>query len=501
MIWRPKKFRISLKITLMVTGFLAVTFIIVTPIIIGVLTKQSKKSLVTQSRSFASLSTRPIGDAFLLYQDSGVAKLHEQIQRITESDTSIANMVIVDVSGHTLYQHRDSNVLVPEAAAASFQPIYDLDEDGYISRVTYPFIEQSGAHRYTMVYVINSGEIKATLASLQNNILLIAVAITILAGSTLVIFIEFLFVRPLKRMTQLAAAISAGDYGQSVTLTSRDEINQLGNALNTMSARLKEDIAAIKQADAMKSEFLIVSSHNLRTPLTVITGYLDLLRDAPLDPKVKKQLQTIEMYAQQLTQLTNDMLTVAELEGHDRLQVSLETIDLRDLLTNLQPAINQHLAKKEQVLQVDFGVTQIKVQVQATYLQTALWNLIDNASKFTPAKGKIAIIVHALAGEVGIAVKDSGIGISELEKAKLFTKFHRGTSVMKYEYEGIGLGLYMTKLMLEYMGASISFESQEAMGSTFTIHIPLKAAPAVTQTIVPAGHSRELKINPTNHTA
>lgn len=490
--WRAGS-RLSLKITLLVVVFLIVTFSVVTPIIIGTVTSQAKQSLVNQSKSFASQSTRPIGDVFLLYQDSGLVRLRQQVQQIIEINTIVANVAVADTSGAIRYQHNDTPITVTEEEATSFEPLYEFDQDGFTSRVIYPFKEQSGAHRFTMIYAINSNETKAILSSLQNNILLSGTMITILAGSALVIFIEFLFVVPLKRMTQLAAAISAGDYGQTIELKSRDEINQLGNALNTMSARLKENITALKKAEEMKSEFLIISSHNFRTPLTVITGYIDLLKDIPLDPKIKQYIKTIEIYAQQLTELTNDMLTVAELEGQDRPTVSLEAIDLIKLLEDLVPTISDRLIAKEQVLQTDLGDHPINIRVQMTYLQTALWNLLDNASKFTPPKGIISLRVHHLPHEVQIEVQDTGIGIPEAEKQHLFTKFHRGTSLMKYEYEGVGLGLYMTKLMLEYMGASISVVSAEGEGSTFTIHLPMSTQVPSTPQAIPISRSGSLK--------
>lgn len=494
---RRLRLRLSLKITLMVTTFLVVTYLIVTPIISKAVTENAKRSLVDQSKSFANLSSRPIGDTYTLYRDSGLTKLRQAIQEIIETDTVISNIIIADVSGDIVYRHFGDSGDVDDIEAASFSPIYQSDKDGFISQVVYPFLEQSGAHRYTMIYLINSAEVKATLNNLQNNILFISTAVTVLAGSLLIIFIELLFVRPLKRMTQLAAAISVGDYGQSVELKSRDEINQLGNALNTMSARLKEDIEVLKRAESMKSEFLIVSSHNLRTPLTVITGYLDLLRDMPLDPQATEYLATIEEYAKQLTDLTNDMLVVAELEGHDKPTVTLEAVNITDLITQLRPAFEQHVAKKAQVLDVAIGEAPITAKVQPTYLQSVLWNLLDNASKFTPQKGLLSLSLQSDEREARIIMKDTGIGISEVEKARLFTKFHRGTSVMQYEYEGIGLGLYMTKLMLGYMGASITFESQEGQGSTFTVHVPLRqAAKEDPVGFTPVSRSGEIKNTP-----
>lgn len=466
------RLRISLKIALLVTSLLVSTFLVVTPILVGSVTRQAKESLINQAKSFASLSTRPIGDAFLLYRDSGLTKLHEQVERVTERDTVIANTLIVDVNGQKLYEHDKTTVTIPAELASRFEPLYEYDSQGFVSRAVYPFIESNGAHRYTMVYAINAAEIKATLNSLESSILFVGLLITALTAAVLVIFIELLFIRPLQRMSRLAASISAGNYDQGVTIHRHDEIGDLGQALNDMARKLQADIEELKSAEQLKSEFLIISSHNFRTPLTVIRGYLDLLKEKPLDDQTKNYLNTIGMYADQLITVTNDMLTVAELEGHAQPHLTMQMTEISAFVRSLLPAIETRVAKRSQTLKTELPPDHLYATIHSTYLQTSLWNLLDNACKFTPEKGIITLRLSQSDGFVRLAVTDTGVGISETEQANLFTKFHRGTSIMKYEYEGMGLGLYMTRLIVELMGGRVEVQSREGEGSTFTIVLP-----------------------------
>ena len=109
------------------------------------------------------------------------------------------------------------------------------------------------------------------------------------------------------------------------------------------------------------------------------------------------------------------------------------------------------------------------------HLRSALWNLIDNAIKFTHQGGTSSLDVAEADGKVLISVKDTGIGISPEEIPKLFTKFHRGTSVETYDFEGTGIGLYASKIIIEEQGGTITVKSEKDKGSTFTVILPIAA--------------------------
>lgn len=117
--------------------------------------------------------------------------------------------------------------------------------------------------------------------------------------------------------------------------------------------------------------------------------------------------------------------------------------------------------------------TEANVMIGKQYLRSAVINILDNAVKFTPKKGKIHLKAFESDGIVRIAVSDTGIGISDEEVPKLFTKFHRGTSVTTYTYEGTGIGLYASKIIIEEAGGTITVETKQGKGSTFTINLPV----------------------------
>lgn len=466
------RLRLSLKLAVVLTIFFVLVFGVITPIVIRGFQAQQKQALTNQTKAYTILATGPIGEAFMQYRDSGTRLLDERVNGVRTLYTAVTRVAIYDVLAEYQYSTNNQPSVLSRSDAETFEPIFRYDNDGFLQQVVYPLIQENGAHRYTLVYEISSADIRANLDTIQNNILAFGFLIVLLVNLLIIGIIEFLLVRPLRAMSQLASAISAGMYDSSVSLRRRDEIRDLSDALNSMAQKLKADIEALQEAEKLKSEFLIISSHNLRTPLTVVTGYIDLLKDMPLDESAQKYVSQIESKARELTELTNDMLTVAELEGGAKPKLQLQAVDIISMLQDVEAEMQKRIAEKHVSFELSIPDEQVSIKSQSTYLQTALWNLLDNAIKFTPEEGKISLRLIAHTDTIDIQVTDSGVGIAPEELPKLFTKFHRGTSIMEYEYEGVGLGLYMTKLMLDLLGGSISIESDLAKGSTFTITLP-----------------------------
>lgn len=288
-----RRLRLSIKITILVTVFMLLMFAIVTPIIVSTITSQSKQSLVNQSKSFAILASVPVGNAFITYRDSGTDLLNQRIRSTAELYIAVKDIGIYDVTGKKLFSLHEQEAISLEEAAA-FKPIFKLDEDGFLSKVVYPLIEESGAHRYTIVYDISPTELISTLKTLQNNVIYAAIVALIVIVILLVIMLELTLIRPLNYMSRVALAIKAGMLDEEIRLKRKDEIGDLGDSINSMAQTLRQDIEKLSEAEKLKTEFLIISSHNLRTPLTVVNGYIDLLKNMSLDDAATKYVSQIE---------------------------------------------------------------------------------------------------------------------------------------------------------------------------------------------------------------
>lgn len=227
----------------------------------------------------------------------------------------------------------------------------------------------------------------------------------------------------------------------------------------------------LKEVDAMKDNLVSMASHELRSPLTAIKGYLELLEDKHLafDEETKKYFGNISHSVGRLNTLVSDMLEVSRLEGN-RVPLAITVFDPR-------PSINQAVEElRSQAIQKGLALTvldlaQGAVSADVDRLREILANLVSNAIKYT-REGKVDISAKVTGKEYLITVADTGFGISAEDQKKLFQKFSRIQTKDTQSITGTGLGLWITLELAERMGGTITVESIEGVGSHFTLHLP-----------------------------
>ncbi len=233
---------------------------------------------------------------------------------------------------------------------------------------------------------------------------------------------------------------------------------------------------AIRQASRMKSEFLANMSHELRTPLNGIIGFSEFLVDekpGKLNDKQKEYLNDILNGGRHLLQLINDVLDLSKVEA-GRMDLNAETFRLPDAVEEVCAIIIQ-LARKKHITisrRIAPGIEEITLDQQK--FKQVLYNLLSNAVKFTNDGGRVEIAAGFLGPELlKLQVSDSGIGIKREDFEKLFVEFQQIDSGTTRRYEGTGLGLALTKKIIEFQNGSITVESEPGKGSTFTVTLPV----------------------------
>lgn len=467
------------KVTLTVSLFLVAIFGLAMYLSLSRSVSQLRSGLNQQSKSFASLATPPIGNTFLLYQDSGSIRITQQVNKFMDLDPDVTAVRIVSVDGTQLYDSQGkTNSPIDANLAAAFDPQYLKNGAGYIREVVAPFFEDSGSHRYSIVYMISTKRVEQSVNDAERQILYVGIAILLASIAATSLALNKLFIKPLREVSQSADIISAGNYGQQIVshADSQDEIGKLASAVNKMAEFLKADIVKLRELDKMKSEFLMIASHNLRTPLTVMRGYIDNAQYAKSSEELKKTIENIEESVTRLNLLSEDLLTISTLEAGGE-KMSKSPVEAKKFIDALAGEF-QLLARQKQLnwnFTNDLPDT-LKLNLSQSNMRSALGNLIDNAIKFTKARGSVTINAGLSGDKLVFTVTDTGIGIKPDEISKLFTKFHRGTSTETYDYEGAGIGLYLTKLIVEEHGGQVDVKSQVDKGSTFIVYLPIKAA-------------------------
>lgn len=233
-------------------------------------------------------------------------------------------------------------------------------------------------------------------------------------------------------------------------------------------------VEQIAKLNKMKTEFVSVASHQLRTPLSAIKWETELLLSkfsAGLADKQKEGIETINLLSVRMTRLVNDLLDVARID-QGRLFLKKEPINLggvtKEVIENILPLAN---AKNVRVV---FNPPQNVPSVlgDPEKLKLAIENLLSNSVKYTPSRGKVIISLEKKDGLLIFAVSDNGVGIPDNQQSQVFNKFFRSDNAVKYQTEGTGLGLYIAKNIIDQLGGKMWFESKEGAGSTFSFALP-----------------------------
>ena len=239
------------------------------------------------------------------------------------------------------------------------------------------------------------------------------------------------------------------------------------------------DVTREKMVERMKTEFVSLAAHQLRTPLSAIKWTLKMLLDGDLGGITEEQKSFIEKtYSsnERMIALINDLLSVARIEEGRYLYKPV----LSDIELMIEFVINSYKEEsKKRGIEVRFEKPEKKlplVLVDAEKMRLAIQNLFDNAIRYSRPGGKVTVSLKGAKKEVEVSIKDIGVGIPENQKERVFTKFFRAANVMRIDTEGSGLGLFITKNIIEAHGGKIWFESEENKGSTFHFSLPTQAA-------------------------
>jgi len=301
---------------------------------------------------------------------------------------------------------------------------------------------------------------------------------TLLVVDIAIFFLVIVVVRqslnPLEIITRALSRVKEGIYGEKINYKSDDEIGELVNSFNIMSDTIKQKTQEAKETDIAKDEFLSMITHELKTPLVPIQGYVDILLGehlGPLTEKQKERLKIIKSSSESLLRIISDLLDAQKLEL-GKLVVKKENHDIKDTIEkaveSLQPRatenkvkINQHLDKK------------IIVPHDTERIRQVLTNLLKNSLDVVePNSGLIEIFVEDSPKEVKISVKDNGPGIPKENQENLFKKFYQVDTSLTREVGGSGLGLAICKGLIEGHGGIILAESTPGTGATFSFTLP-----------------------------
>jgi signal transduction histidine kinase len=291
--------------------------------------------------------------------------------------------------------------------------------------------------------------------------------------------------RPLERLVEAAGRLAGGDRSARVEIGGLSETATLGTAFNEMAAELEVEASEREQLDRMKDEFVLTASHELRSPLTSVQGFAELLM-MDRDSLSQRQVETVEIIldnCRHLVRLLNDLLDLARSDA-GRLAIRRRPTRLGPLVADVARTLRAQTEASNQILSERIDPNLPLVEVEPDRIRQILVNLVTNAHEYSPEGASIEVLARVADGEVQIDVTDNGPGIPPAQMEHIFERFVRGDAGLTQRVGGTGLGLAISKSLVDLHGGTIAVDSEVGRGSTFTVRLPLarpgaiEAAPA-----------------------
>lgn len=367
------------------------------------------------------------------------------------------------------YKQIRRDVVEGKKAFASYDRVHE-DYNNINVRVVPVYLnlkDQSGIIGLIEIHIF-ANAFQEKIDALRMRMAIVAVALIMVLAVVLTLFLRRTVVSPIKNYSMVAQKVAAGDLNQRIEKISRDEIGKFGEVFNLMVSNLRE-------LDRLKSEFISVAAHQLRTPLSAVKWAVKMVMDGDAGPITEEQKNMLDQgykSNERMVVLINDLLDVSRIEAG---KFEYEFIDgqVEDLVDTTVQEFKQIIKHKSINLKYHKPDNSLpKVKMDSLKLKMVIENLIDNAVKYTAPGGNVDIVFKYYRNIIETVVSDSGVGIPKDQFPQLFSKFFRAKNVVKMQTDGTGLGLFIVKKIVEKHGGIIWAESEEGKGTSMHFTLP-----------------------------
>ncbi len=445
--------------------------------------------LETSASLFASLATGPICSAYDAYFESGYFKFRQVVHDLLAAAPDVTRAEIVDVEGRILFDSSRLDDVTPAAtptgrldperleAARRLEPTTRRGRDaaGATLEIVSPWVEDWGRHRLSVVYHVSYAKVREEYHRYARATLAFTAA-SILAAAFVGLVLARRLTRPLAGLTAGAREIAEGRFGRRLDVRTGDELQTVAEAFNEMAERLEATraererlIGELERRNAELERFTYTVSHDLRSPLVTVRGFVDLVEKdvaAGETERVAEDVARIRGATSTMEKLLRELL---ELSRVGRVTNPPETVSLDALAREAVALLHERLRAANARVEVRPGLP--SVHGDRTRLLEVFQNLIENAVKFRSGQGEPVVEVGSRPGADGpvVYVRDNGVGIDPRYHERVFALFER----LDPRVEGTGVGLALVKRIVEVHGGRVWVDSEGAgKGSTFCFTLP-----------------------------
>jgi len=461
-----------------------------------------RRDMERSARTFASLISEPLSERVSFLGSSGKGLLDQKVAQLRELNDDVERLEIVGVRGNVVLRAEGDNIILfgdgiepPMVTDRElFRAISGLEvtavqvteadgSDAY--RVVAPVVKQWGEHVYSLVGTFTYANVDRQLRSslwLSALILAIGLGLTHWVSVTLAGGIT----RDVDILRAGVMRIQEGRLEERVSIDSRDEIEELADAFNLMADELVATIRQLREAnreletlDQTKADLVANVSHELKTPLTALRGYLELMSEGGLGSISEESIRAVMVCRKNVERLSlrvEELVQLSRLDRFTSLDPAREEIDLKSILEGIIDTFRPRMEGSDVhfVLQVQPDLSALEANPEQ--IERVFLNLLDNAVKFTPKGGTVLVFAEACDHEqrqgVLVRIQDSGVGIPTTELTRIFDRFYQVDPSSRRRFGGMGLGLSLVRSIVEAHRGAVWAESEEGTGSTFFVWLP-----------------------------
>ena len=411
-----------------------------------------------------------------LYFEEDISLKDVKLQLAASEERLNSAVWFVDRDGKVLTSSHSENYPTAPSYIEEFDPVengtkkYQIGNyHGYFTEdvitVISPVISSYMPKGYLLIHK-NLSDLNPYLNDFMRTVYITLVVIFLLSFIFLLTF-RFIVYRPLRKITEAAKQYALGNLDYEIPIKTEDEMGYLSSSLNYMSSQLRD-------MDDYQKKFVANVSHDFRSPLTSIRGYVQAMADGTIPPEFQeKYLNIILFETERLTDLTHDLLTLNEFDTKNLL-LNKQNFDIHETIKNVCASFEGTCTQKHISIELLLAGKSQNVYADQRKIQQALYNLLDNAIKFSYDDSIITIETTERAGKIFISIKDYGIGIPRSSLNKIWERFYKTDLSRGKDKKGTGLGLAIVKEAIQAHGENINVISTEGVGTEFVFSLPKK---------------------------
>lgn len=458
-------------------GLLLLSGVVIGALMSGFIMREQKQNIANEiavvSDLYFNIKASTVGENAAILELNTIARHYDALIQVISLDGTMVQYASGskwDSIMNTRYTEEEITRMLNAVSDLDSSSVRFTQQKGAFQMLvgSRPVLEAGVATNVIRFYV-DVTEARGAVGMAYMEVILVSL-IAVLISVIVVYYTTTRLTRPFMEINEIVQKYSKGDYNVRIPISSIEEATQLAISFNTMADQLKD-------LEATRRSFVANVSHELRSPLTSMKGFLEAMQDGTIGPdEYEKYIGIVLSETKRMAVMVNDLLDLARIES-GKTALKLEIFDINELIRRTLITFEARIYEHHMEVDVKFAQEQYYVEADSAQISQVLRNIIDNAIKYSPDDSKLRIATYAMKREIYVSIQDSGQGIPEQDIPHVFDRFYKVEKAhTPSKQSGTGLGLSIVKRIIDQHNQTITLKSAKGKGSTFTF--TLKRAPA-----------------------